>query len=40
MNMAEAYEGADGINFAAFASGEYAAMLPSLDTYTSKQQAI
>jgi hypothetical protein len=35
MNMAEADEGADCITFAAFASGKYAAMLPSLDSYTS-----
>jgi hypothetical protein len=40
MNMAETDEGADGITFAAFASCKYAARLPSLDTYTSKQQAM
>ena len=34
MNMAEAGEGADGITFADFATGKYAAMLPSFDTYS------
>ena len=40
MNIKEADEGADGITFAAFASGKCAAVLPSFDTYTSKEQAM